>query len=160
MGICFWVCFLFLCKKKKRKENKPGLFIVSVWSNFMQISETRCHWWQEKVSVLAPEVFANLSSQIPSFGVIVVVFFFMLSVFCVWLESSLLKAILLWLSPILFIYFIFCGHYVLLLIYLNESHSSVTLSSLFIQLSRDSFHCDWTYLSYWLLNCWEPDPNT
>ena len=32
--------------------------------------------------------------------------FFML-LFCVWLESSLLKAILSWLSPILFIYIIF-----------------------------------------------------
>lgn len=98
---------VFLCAKKKKRKTNPVLFIVnvSVWSNFIQISETRCHWWPENVSVLAPEVFADLSSLIPSFGVIVMGVFMLL--FCVWLESSLLKAILSWLSPILFIYIIF-----------------------------------------------------
>lgn len=65
------------------------------------------------MSVLAPEVFADLSSLIPSFGVIVMGFFHVV-VLCVIRVITAKGNTFMIVSHIVYLYYIFCGHYVLL----------------------------------------------
>ena len=158
MGICFWVCFC--AKKKKGRQTQYCSLLVfgqtSYKSQRLDVISDKKKWvCLHRRSLLTYPVRSLLLVLLWSgfFSHIVIVL-------CVIRVITAKGNTFMIVSHIVYIYSSSFGHYVLLLIYLNESHSSVTLSLLFILSSRDSFHCDWTYLSYWLLNCWEPDPNT